>query len=77
MLVLQTAVPPHPSLLTARPDNPHYGGRFAQTEAVKIRRTVSSLYKKTPDTEIGIQDMVISKLTNVLSRHLTNYYKYL
>jgi len=36
MLVLHRAVPPHPSLLAAHPDL-HYGGRFVQTEAVKVR----------------------------------------
>jgi hypothetical protein len=37
MLVPHRAVPPHPSLSNAHPDDLNYGGRFAQTEAVEIR----------------------------------------
>jgi hypothetical protein len=54
MTVLHKAAPPPPLLLlNACPDSLHYGGRFAQTEAVKIRLTISSLHKKTHHPEMA------------------------
>lgn len=47
MIVLHKAVPPPPLfLLTGCLDSLQYGGRFAHTEAVKIRHAISSLHKK-------------------------------
>lgn len=54
MTVLHKAVPPPPlSLLSACPSSLQYGGRIAQTKAVKIRQTIRSLHKKTQHPEMA------------------------